>query len=60
MIIRKEIKINDDTLYQNYSDKNVYIRNKENGILWRSVNSSIDFEYEETDKPIEEEKESVV
>ena len=59
MIIREVIKIGENTIYKNYSDKNVYIRNKENGTLWSSVNSSIDFEYEETDKPIEEEKESV-
>ena len=54
MIIREVIQILDNTMYRNHSDKNVYIRNKENGTLWSSVNSSIDYEYEETDIPIEE------
>ena len=54
MIIREVIQILDNTMYRNHSDKNVYIRNKTNGTLWTTVNSSIDYEYEETDKPIEE------
>ena len=54
MIIREVIQINDKTIYHNYSDKNVYIRNKETGVLYTKVNSSIDFEYEETDTPIEQ------
>ncbi len=53
MIIREVIQINDKTIYRNYSDKNVYIRNKETGILYTDVNSCIDYEYEETDTPIE-------
>jgi len=56
MIIRNVIIINGDKVYQNYSDNNVYIRNKTNGTLWTSVNSNIDFEYEETDIPIEQEE----
>ena len=56
MIIRKEIPILDKTIYQVYSDKNVYIKNKTNGTLWKKVNSSVDFEYEETDIPIKEEE----
>lgn len=56
MIIREVIKILDKTIYRNYSDKGVYIRNKTNGTLWTDVNSSIDYEYEETDKPIEEQE----
>lgn len=56
MIIREVIKILDKTIYRNYSDKGVYIRNKVNGTLWSDVNSSIDFEYEETDIPIEKPK----
>lgn len=56
MIIRNVIIINGDKIYQNYSDNNVYIRNKTNGTLWTSVNSNIDFEYEETDIPIEQEE----
>lgn len=56
MIIREVIKILDKTIYRNYSDKGVYIRNKVNGTLWIDVNSSIDFEYEETDIPIEKPK----
>lgn len=56
MIIRNVLVINGDKVYQNYSNNNVYIRNKTNGTLWTSVNSSIDFEYEETNIPIEEEE----
>ena len=62
MIIREVIQILNDTIYRNYSDNNVYIRNKETGILYSVVNSSIDYEYEETDIPIEkveEEKEEI-
>lgn len=53
MIIKETIKILDHTIYKNYSDKGVYIRNKTNGTLWSDVNSSIDYEYEETDIPVE-------
>lgn len=55
MIVKEIIKILDDTIYKNYSDKGVYIRNKDTGILYTEVNSSIDYEYEETDIPIENE-----
>jgi hypothetical protein len=54
MIIKETIKILDHTIYKNHSDNGVYIRNKTNGTLWTAVNSSIDYDYEETDKPIEE------
>lgn len=54
MIIKEIIQILDSTIYRCYSDKKVYIRNKETGILWEDVNSIIDYEYEETDIPIEE------
>lgn len=54
MIIREVIQINGNTIYRNHSDKGVYIRNKTEGTLWSEVNSSIDFQYEETDIPIEE------
>ena len=54
MIIREVIQILNDTIYRNYSDKNVYIRNKTTGLLYTQVNSSIDYEYEETNIPIEE------
>jgi len=54
MIIKKEIPILDKIIYQVYSDKNVYIKNKTDGTMWEKVNSSVDFEYEETDIPIEE------
>jgi hypothetical protein len=60
MIIREVIQILNDTIYRNYSDKGVYIRNKTTGILYSNVNSCIDYEYEETNIPIEkveEEKE---
>jgi hypothetical protein len=60
MIIREVIQILDDTIYRNYSDKGVYIRNKTTGVLYSNVNSCIDYEYEETNIPIEkveEEKE---
>lgn len=60
MIIREVIQILDDTIYRNYSDKGVYIRNKTTGVLYSDVNSCIDYEYEETNIPIEkveEEKE---
>ena len=57
MIIREVIQILNDTIYRNYSDKNVYIRNKETGILYTVVNSSIDYEYEETDIVIERNEE---
>lgn len=57
MIIKETIKILDHTIYKNYSDKGVYIRNKENGTLWTTVNSSIDYEYEETDEPFTQETE---
>ena len=56
MIIRNVFDFNGDKVYQNYSDSNVYIRNKTNGTLWTSVNSNIDFKYEETDIPIEQEE----
>lgn len=56
MIIRNVFVFNGDKVYQNYSDNNVYIRNKTNGTLWTSVNSNIDFKYEETNIPVEEEK----
>lgn len=59
MIIREVIKILDKTIYRNYSDKGFYIRNKVNGTLWSDVNSSIDFEYEETDKKVEEIEEKI-
>ncbi len=54
MIIKEIIQILDSTIYRNYSDNNVYIRNKETGILWSYVNSTIDYEYEETEIPVEE------
>ena len=57
MIVKEIIRILDDTIYRNYSDKGVYIRNKETGILYSVVNSSIDYEYEETDIPIEKAEE---
>ena len=61
MVIREVIQILDNTIYRNYSDKGVYIRNKKtNGTLWSSVNSSIDFEYEETDKPVVVEPETEI
>ena len=56
MIVREVIKILDKTIYRNYSDKGVYIRNKTNGTIWSDVNSSIDYEYEETDEPIKVEE----
>jgi hypothetical protein len=49
MIIREVIQILQHTIYRNYSDKGVYIRNKTTGLLYMDVNSSIDYEYEETD-----------
>ena len=49
MIIRQVIDILGQTIYRNYSDKGVYIRNKTTGLLYTDVNSSIDYEYEETD-----------
>lgn len=58
MIIKETININDKVIYRNYSDLGVYIRNKQSGILYTDVNSSIDFEYEETDIPIEMEEPS--
>jgi len=54
MIVKEIIKILDDTIYKNYSDRGVYIRNKTTGILYSDVNSCIDYEYEETNIPIEE------
>jgi hypothetical protein len=53
MIIREVIQILNDTIYRNYSDKGVYIKNKTTNILYSDVNSSIDYEYEETNIPIE-------
>lgn len=53
MIIKEIIQILDTTIYRNYSDRNVYIKNLETGILWSDVNSIIDYEYEETDIPID-------
>lgn len=49
MIIREEIDILGQTIYRNYSDKGAFIRNKTTGLLYTDVNSSIDYEYEETD-----------
>ena len=60
MIIREVIQILNDTIYRNYSDKGVYIRNKTTGVLYSDVNSCIDYEYEETNitiEKVEEEKE---
>ena len=48
MIIREVIQILHHTIYRNYSDKGVYIRNTTTGELFSDVNSSIDYEYEET------------
>jgi hypothetical protein len=59
MIIKSILTFNGNTIYQNYSDQNVYIRNKTNGTLWSIVNSKFDYQYEETAeeiKPIEEPK----
>jgi hypothetical protein len=47
MIIREVIQILNDTIYRNYSDKGVYIRNKTTGVLYSDVNSCIDYEYRE-------------
>jgi hypothetical protein len=58
MIIREVIQILNDTIYRNYSDKGVYIKNKTTGLLYSQVNSSIDYEYEETDIPIKKEQEN--
>jgi hypothetical protein len=55
MIIKEIIMILGKPIYRNYSDKNVYIRNKETGLLWSDVNSLIDYEYEETDFEIKNE-----
>jgi len=57
MIIREVIQILNDTIYRNYSDKGVYIRNKTTGVLYSDVNSCIDYEYEETDIVIERNEE---
>jgi len=54
MIIREVIQILHHTIYRNYSDKGVYIRNKTTGIIYSDVNSSIDYEYEETNQLIED------
>jgi hypothetical protein len=56
MIVREEINILGDIQYRNYSDKYVYIRNVETGVLYDVVNSSIDYTYEETDIEIEDAK----
>ena len=58
MVVRTVIQILNDTIYNNKSDKGVYIRNKETGLLYTEVNSSIDYEYEETDELIEKEREA--
>lgn len=58
MIIREVLNINGRTIFRTHSDSGVYIRNKADGTLWTTVNSSIDFEYEETDTPIEKEAEN--
>ena len=57
MIIKEQIPILDKIIYRTYSNQNVYIRNKTNGTLWSIVNSSIDFDYEETNIPIIKEEE---
>jgi hypothetical protein len=59
MIIKEIIKILDSTIYRNYSDKNVYIKNKQTGMLFSDVNSIIDYEYEETNIPIPIEQEVI-
>ena len=53
MIVKNVLIFNGNKVYQNYSDQNVYIRNKTNGTLWSTVNSRLDYQYEETDIPIE-------
>lgn len=53
MIIKEIVQVLDSTIYRNYSDKNVYIKNLETGLLYSDVNSTIDYEYEETDVPVE-------
>ena len=58
MIIKEILSINGRIIYRVHSDSGVYIRNKTNGTLWSAVNSSIDYEYEETDTPIEKEAEN--
>jgi len=59
MITREVININGQNIYKNYSDNGVHIRNKKTGLLYINVNSSIDYEYEETDIPIETEESTV-
>ena len=58
MVVRTVIQVLNDTIYNNKSDKGVYIRNKTTGLLYTEVNSSIDYEYEETDELIEKETEA--
>lgn len=53
MIVKNVLIFNGNTIYQNYSDQNVYIRNKTDGTLWSTVNSRLDYQYEETDIQIE-------
>jgi hypothetical protein len=53
MIIKEIIELPTGTIYKVYSDKNVYIRNKTDDTIWDTVNSLIDYEYEETDIEIE-------
>lgn len=53
MIIKEVFKIANSTIYQNYSDKGMYIVNKTNGTKWSVVNSLIDYEYEETGEKIQ-------
>lgn len=56
MVVRTVIQVLNDKIYNNKSDKGVYIRNKTTGLLYTEVNSSIDYEYEETDELIEKEE----
>lgn len=57
MIIKETTIANNNTIYKFYSDKGVYIKNTENGTLWSTVFTSIDYDFVETDTPIDEESE---
>ena len=55
MIIKETIIANNNTIYKFYSDKGVYIKNTENGTLWSTVFTNIDYDFVETDTLIDEE-----
>lgn len=56
MIIKEKVHILDDVIWRVYSDQNRYIKNVRTGLIYTTVNTSVNDEFIELGE-IEEEKE---